>query len=828
MDCGLTIRSIHRVYNPFSDLLNHLSDLTIDSVKSDTMKRKYLFTPILILFSAWISNPLYPQDSSIPEKEASGIIDAWMQHLNPRKVYLHLNKNNFHAGDAIWFQAYLMDGRDHVPDTSSTNVYIDLVNGQGVMMAKRILLAENGRAEGDISLPYDMPDGNYMIRAYTDWMRNFDEDFYFSRHLYIHNPAYANMIPRSEIRSNRRFNRHLEELGQTTDIVFSPEGGQLIGGIPVTIAFRAFNGLGSGVDVKGEVLEGNDVIAEFESGPGGFGSFEIKPVAGMEYTARVSFDGSRSRRISLPEVAAEGATLRVRQDEENVNVEVFSAGESFSSGNSEVLLLVHTRGEVVANRIVSLHDGSAGFPMPKDNFPSGISHITLFSPDLVPLSERLVFIDHQDALIFTPAVTRQVVNDQEYFVLSLNITDHKGNPVSGNFSLSVFQGYNPQAGSRGNIYSYMLLDSDLPGVIPDIHNYLDPENDSLSIDDIMLTLEWQRFGWDEIISGQMPEYRHQSSSSLAISGSIMHPSENRALPNFPVRLDIRGKNRHFETNTSSDGTFLFDDLVFYDDTNIKLSSNRRVSASPPTFELRSEQITGIGYVPSIYTLPKQVTRRGSDWSRTPGAGRSPLTAIRDRGVAPSQYGVADQTIFIDPDPRQTTMYDILITRIRGLNHNLQFRGPTSMQLSNAPTFMLDGTEIAQRVFLSLDPRYVQRLEVFSGPRASIFGVRGAAGAILAYSRRPADPGMPDHEEYLIQGYHSAREFSRDVLPFYSMGDRQGIPERSLLWSAGLQTDDSGNITVTLPVPERSGIMTIIIEGTAFGEGFGSGVFLVEL
>jgi hypothetical protein len=792
------------------------------------MKKKLLFTLAVILFYPLIASPLYPQDLAIPGNEPADIIDAWMRHINPRKVYLHINKNNFYAGDAIWFQAYLMDGRDHIPDTSGTNIYIDLVNGQGVMMAKRILLAENGRAEGDITIPFDMPDGNYKIRAYAGWMRNFNEDFYYTRHLYIHNPGYANMIPRSEIRSNRRFNRKLEELLETNDIVFSPEGGRLIGGIPATVAFRAFNGLGGGVDVRGEILDGNDIVAEFESGPEGIGSFDINPVAGTEYVARVSFDGSRPRRMSLPEVAAEGATLRVRQDEENVNIEIFSAAGAGMSGLKEVLLIVHTRGEVVSNNSISLQDGMAGISLPKNIFPSGVSHLTLFSPDLAPLSERLVFIDHQDALIFSPAVTRQVVNDQEYFVLSLNITDHKGNPVKGHFSLSVSQGYNPRAGSRGNIYSYMLLNSDIPGIIPGIHNYLDSEdNPSVSIDDIMLTLEWQRFGWDEIIPGNVPEYKHQTSSSLSISGQIVHPSENRTLPNFPVRLDIRGKNNHIETSTGSDGTFLFNDLVFYDDTSIRISTDRRVSASPPNIELHSQQVTGIDYVPDVYTLPKQVIRRGSEWSRTPGAGRSPLAAVRERNVAPAQYGVPDQTVFIDPDPRQTTMYDILITRVRGLNHNLQFRGPTSMQLSNAPTYMLDGTEIAQGVFLSLDPRYVQRLEIFNGPRASIFGVRGAAGAILAYSRRPADPGMPDYEEYLIQGYHSAREFSRDVLPFYSLGNRQGIPERSLLWSAGLQPDDSGNITVTLPVPDRTGVMTIIVEGTAFGEGFGSSIFLVE-
>jgi hypothetical protein len=764
-----------------------------------------------------------------PAKEAAGMLNNYNRHLDPLKVYLHVNKNNYYAGESVWFQAYLLDGRNHLPDTSATNLYVELVSRDGELMAKRILLAEKGRAEGDIVLPYDISDGNYMIRAYTDRMRNFDEEFYYTRHLYIHNQGYANMIPRSEIRSNRRFNNRLESMHDTREIFFFPEGGEMIGGIPVKVTFKAVDGLGNGIEVKGEVLDGSEVVAVFESDQGGIGNFEFKPDAGTDYTARVSFGGDRPQNHSLPKVLAEGTTLRVIQDEENIKIDIFSAG--LSTSEEEVLLVAHTRGEVISTTRIRLNAGEAGISLPRDRFPSGIAHLTLFSGDWVPLSERLVFIDHRDAFVFYPRVIRQTFENRDYYLLTLNVTDKDGKPVKGTFSLSVLQddgGAGGAAGSRGNILSYMLISSDLPGITHDIHNYLDPELDlSAALDNLMLTSGWRRFEWDDVLSGGMPEMEHQASSSLAISGRVMHPAGERAVPNFPVRLDIRGENGSFETRTDNNGVFLFDDLLFYDDTSIRISSDRTIAKSPPDFELYSAQITGIDYVPGIHTLPQQITRRGDEWTRTPGAGRSPLARKRDDGISPSQYGVADQTIFIDPEPRQTSMYDILVTRVRGLNHNLQFRGPTSMHLSNTPTYILDGSEVGQNVFLTLDPRYVQRIEVFSGPRASIFGVRGAAGAILAYSRRPGDPGMPDYEEYLIQGYHSAREFHSDLLPVHAPGNRQGVPERSLLWKTDLVTDESGNITVSMPVSTASGMLKFIVEGAGFEGGIGFGVFSVQ-
>lgn len=779
-----------------------------------------------LLFHTGITSPLYSQELSDPEKEAAGILNNYNRHLDPRKVYLHVNKNNYYAGESVWFQAYLLDGRSHLPDTSATNLYVDLVSRDGELMAKRILLAEKGRAEGDIVLPYDISDGNYMIRAYTDRMRNFDEEFYYTRHLYIHNQGYANMIPRSEIRSNRRFNNRLESMHEAREIFFFPEGGEMIGGIPVKVAFKAVDGLGNGIEVKGEVLGGSEVVAVFESDQGGIGSFEFKPDAGADYTARVSFGGNQPQNHTLPKVLAEGTALRAMQDEENIKIDIFSSGRLTSE--EEVILVAHTRGEVISATRIRLNGGEAGISLPRDRFPSGIAHLTLFSGDLVPLSERLVFIDHRDAFVFYPQVARQTFENRDYYLLTLTVTDKDGKPVKGAFSLSVLEGDGGASGSRGNILSYMLISSDLPGIKHDIHNYLDPELDlSAALDNIMLTSGWRRFVWDDLLSGEMPGIEHQASSSLAISGRVMHPAGERAIPNFPVRLDIRGENDSFETRTDNDGIFLFDDLMFYDDTSIRISSDRTISKSPPDFELHSDQITGIDYVPGIHTLPQQITRRGDEWTRTPGAGRSPLARKQGDGISPSQYGVADQTIFIDPEPRQTSMYDILVTRVRGLNHNLQFRGPTSMHLSNTPTYMLDGSEVGQNVFLTLDPRYVQRIEVFSGPRASIFGVRGAAGAILAYTRRPGDPMMPDYEEYLIQGYHSAREFYSDLFPVHATDHRQGMPERSVLWKTDLVTDESGNITVSVPVSTASGMLKFIVEGAGFDGGIGYGVFSVQ-
>lgn len=793
------------------------------------MVNRALVILVFFLPHIFMINKVRGQEDSYSESGPAQKISYYTGFTAPQKVYLHLNKNNYKAGDAIWFQAYLFDGVSHLPDTTTTNLYVDLANGRGEIMEKRILRVTGGQAEGDINLSRELPDGNYKIRAYTDWMRNFDEEFFYTGYLYINNDNYANFIPRSEVRSNRRFNRNLESLGSEEKIVFFPEGGQMVAGVSNRVAFKAFDGMGRGIDVAGEVLgENSRVVARIESVHAGTGKFELTPRPGVSYSARVTFSGNRPVTFPLPQPVPSGIVMRVDQDDNNIRIDLASSEVRVPDHDNErYTVIVHTRGNLVGGESVSLSDGKASIEMSKEFFPSGIAHITLFSENQIPHAERLVFVSHDDSFLFYPGVSRQTVGNREYYVVSIEVNDKEGNPVDGYFSLSVLQSAADRHEVKDNIVRNLLLSSDLPGISTGGYNFSDPDTDmSDELDLLMMTNGWRRFKWDDVLSGAMPEIRHTPSSSLTISGNVIDQTRDQSMANFPVDLVIPGEeNRHYNTDTNTDGVFIFDDLIFYDNVRVRISSERTASSGhPPKLELHAMDTRNIGYDPNPATVPFRITDRGDDWERRPGAGTSQYSRAEKQGESPQQYGTPDQTVFIEQETKQSRMRDILVTRVRGLNHNMQFSGPTSLYLSSEPLFMLDGTEVGSQAFLNLDPRYIQRIEVFSGARASIFGVRGANGALLAYTRRAGDPGMEHYQEYLVQGYHSPREYFADMVSSYLRNEDQSRVDKSIYWEPGLETDESGRITTAVPVSGDSGTLTFIIEGAGRDGGIGFGTF----
>ncbi len=109
------------------------------------------------------------------------------------KVHLHLDKPYYAIGDDIWFKAYVTDSRTSEPTTISNILYVELINDKDSVQKLLKLPMQSGITWGDFQLPDSLTEGNYRIRAYTQWMRNAGPVFFFDKTIKIGN-AWANKV----------------------------------------------------------------------------------------------------------------------------------------------------------------------------------------------------------------------------------------------------------------------------------------------------------------------------------------------------------------------------------------------------------------------------------------------------------------------------------------------------------------------------------------------------------------------------------------------------------------------------------------------------------
>lgn len=107
--------------------------------------------------------------------------DEMTQSSYQEKIYLHTDKPYYATGDEIWFKTYLVNGKNLRPSSKSNLMVIELINPNNKLYKRIKIPLVAGTGWGNFTLADSLKEGNYRIRAYTNWMRNFDEDFYYDR-----------------------------------------------------------------------------------------------------------------------------------------------------------------------------------------------------------------------------------------------------------------------------------------------------------------------------------------------------------------------------------------------------------------------------------------------------------------------------------------------------------------------------------------------------------------------------------------------------------------------------------------------------------------------
>jgi hypothetical protein len=139
----------------------------------------FLLTMVFIAFVQRDNDPLDKLVSSLHQ---------WTDSLPQEKVYLHMDKPYYALGDTIWFKAYVTTGSRHQLSAISGALYVDLINEQDSIVAALKLPVSAGMSMGNFTLYDGLREGNYRIRAYTQWMRNADADYFFDYTFGIVNP----------------------------------------------------------------------------------------------------------------------------------------------------------------------------------------------------------------------------------------------------------------------------------------------------------------------------------------------------------------------------------------------------------------------------------------------------------------------------------------------------------------------------------------------------------------------------------------------------------------------------------------------------------------
>ncbi|GAB3906400.1 Plug domain-containing protein [Larkinella knui] len=773
------------------------------------------------------------------------------------KVYVQTDKPYYTVGETIWMKGYLFDGPLHLADSVSKVLYVDLLQIESQkIVVHRILKAENGYATGAIVLGDSLPAGGYVLRAYTGWMRNFPEDYFFTKPLTILHTDTETALTTGSTPAVLQ-----------PDVQFFPEGGQLINGIESRVAFKTVSPSGKGLESSGFVLSSaGDTVTGFSAKHRGMGYFSIKPEPGQHYTAFVNLsDGSRYQ-YALPEARPEGYVLLVDNITNRENVRVYVRNNKPASAQGRFTLIAQSRGKEIQVAQGDMSKKAVVFQISRQLFPEGISQFTLFDETNQPVCERLAFIEKKDRLNIRLKPSKPTFGAREKVQVEVAVTDASGAPVRANLSLAATDASQvvEKEPYAANLVSYLLLGSDLKGLIEEPGYYFDPANKERlpDLDVLMMTQGWRQFVWKDVLQDTYPVPEHLVENGLVLSGQVVRPNQKT-----PGKVTLTFLIMHPDSSrdvltgeADENGRFGVYGLKFNDSTRVMIQAvmgknNRNVEIKLDNLVNPTVKMTRIPYNPIVFQRDElaDYLKRAKEYQeieRQIRRNREILlkeVTVRKKREVPMDsrkiYGQASNTIKVDQTMTggAQTVLDLLRGRVAGvnvsgssMNPTVQIRGSANFAGVVEPLFTIDGMPVSKESILTVSVYDVDYIDVLKGAAATIFGSRASGGVIAVYTKR----GSPNYDYSkektpgtlvaTLPGFQTVREF---YAPRYDENKPEHVrPDYrpTLHWAPMIQTGDDGKAQVSFFASDARTTIRIVAEGASTDGHPGVGNASVEV
>jgi len=782
------------------------------------MMKKNIF---LFIFLALLVNGLYAQ------LRIDSLINELGEKYPQEKIYLHLDKSYYNAGETIWFKAYLTT--DNLISTLSKTVYAELIDDKGNILQKKMMPVYQSGAASNFDLPDTISNPRLYIRAYTSWMLNFDSSL-----LYL-NPV--------QIIASKTNTKKLVAPASFSLTLF-PEGGDMVENIDCRIAFKGTDQDGVPVYISGNIVtETGKKITSFVAVHDGMGFFFIKPVAGEKYKALWKDKKGVSHETPLPAAKKQGLVLSVSNPNGTLNY-TLKIPDSTDAAFTAYTVVAQMQHQIVYNAKINMRlKKEVTAPILTEGFPEGILQLTVFNNAQIPVAERLAFINNNNYYFITDlhAIEKNLIR-HGHNTLQVDV----GDTLLSNLSIAVTDaGVIAVTKNEESIFSNLLLTSDLKGYVYNPAYYFSSDVDSVKqhLELVMMTNGWRRFKWENLMAQQWPKLIFPIDNYLSVKGNIYGLSKTQ-LSGKDLTGFIKTKNKTSEflsipVNTL--GQFRLSGMYFFDTAKLYYQINndkdKRLTSSA-SFKFINEIANAVSPPPNLLSslflnlkadssfLQKNAKLAALQRSFLESNKTKTLEIVTVKAKVKSlkekleeQYtsgffaGGDGFTFTLEDDPfakSAISILDYLKGKVAGLQISADGQSAT-WRGSETSIFLNESTTDISMV-QSISMNDVALIKVFRPP---FFGAAGggAGGAIVIYTKKGGDNAAVKGLDFTnIYGYSAIKEF---YMPDYEKTTDPNLPDyrSTLYWNPFLIFDKkTRRIKIPFYNSDNCKKIRVVIEG----------------
>jgi hypothetical protein len=791
--------------------------------RNDCNKRLMIkfFRPVvlpLLLFILYIGSPLQAQVKT--NNDIQKILEQYCKSVPYEEIFVHSDREDYIAGEDMWFNIYLVDRQSGKPSGRSKIAYFELLNPENSPVIQKRLMVVNGFSPGQVLLPDTLSSGMYTFRVYTNQMKNFLPGNCFMKSINVYNPFKKKGFKRKII-YDKSFNKK-------QNIEFFPEGGTLLNAINCKIALRIVDEFNKGLLYKGVVVdEKGDSITSFKTDKYGTGAFFLKPDKGKRYFVQVG-----DSVCFLPPVSENGISLKASfLESDSLAIRVSAVDNTVIEKNKTYLLLIRNNGITEYSEYCRLSGKELRITIPKKKLTPGISHIILFDGAGTPLSERLIYLKDWD-ISHSNLTVRDNYKKREKVTLEFDLNKDQVVPSDEvNLSLSVAletPGIRPP-----EIDDYLIFGTEFGPLPWSEAGEMISDVSSETIDNFLICARSRWISWDKILSGKLSSSDYEAEDDgHFFYGWLKDRNTQKPDSGKILFLSIPGKVATFQyARTDRTGHFGF--VLPVDQFKRDLIIQPQIADDNITINIESSFSwkfpLSVSYYESVTTpFPKAVTNLSINYQVSKIYGSSYIKVegkpeIIQQKPVKRFYGKPEIELVLDDYIKLPVMQEVFYELIPGVRlrskksgYEMRIINPSdNIFYEDPPLVMIDGVNINDLTLLAnLDPETVEKIDIVK--TTYLVGNFKLYGIVNVITRKGNFKGLtlPDYAAKL-----SYRVIEPEV-SFYSPDYSESGKSQSrtpdlrntLFWNPSIKPDKEGKVRIEFWTSDVAADYIINIQG----------------
>ena len=505
------------------------------------MKQRLL--SLLLMLTAMLTVTAQEQTPTTLEGWASRL-QKFGKNIPQEQVFIHMDNTCYFLGDTLFFKAYTRRSDSGTPSKLSGLLYVELLNQDGYLVERQLIEMKNGQGDGSFCLLDTLYGGYYELRAYTRWQLNWgeyehphtktSEKWFFNKRMareYYRDyeklysrvfPVYDKPKTEGDYQHDmtvRPLRRHFkaDNSAPDTELRLYPEGGHLVAGKLCRVAFEADDEDGMHLDGTLTVVDGSgNKVAEAKTEKRGRGSVEFTPAAGAKYTAQFQWEKG-SGKEKMPDVEADGCAMMVNQKDGQVEIRMAVAG---TAAQEELGMTVLSQ-DLLQDFVELGKNSEKTVTLKASDLRSGVTQVTVFNAQGRIYADRLFFVlnagDEPTNLTFSD-IKREAY--EPFAPIKMKV---QGGKAGSTISLSVRDAAHTEyLYDNGNIYTEMLLSSQIRGFVEDPAYYFEKNDEEhrRALDLLLMIQGWRRYNWQTMATPGIFKLSHMPEQTQLLIGEV--------------------------------------------------------------------------------------------------------------------------------------------------------------------------------------------------------------------------------------------------------------------------------------------------------------------